>query len=174
MHLLSILLMLNHIEISISEQRLKAYSSASDICLSKAAINVAIASAKNGIGQQFGSECTPLGEHRIRAKIGKSMPTNTVFIGRRPTGEIYSPELDKQYPKRDWILTRILWLCGNELGYNRGGSVDTQRRFIYIHGAPDSHAMGTPSSHGCIKMRNSDIITLFEHIALGATVRIRA
>lgn len=173
MHLLNILLMLNYIEISISEQRLKAYSSAGEASLSEAPFDVAIASAKNGIGQQFGSECTPLGEHRIRAKIGKGMPTNSVFIGRRPTGEIYSPELDEQYPKRDWILTRILWLCGNESGHNRGGLVDTQRRFIYIHGAPDSHAMGIPSSHGCIKMRNSDIIALFDQVAFGATVIIR-
>ena len=165
--------MLKHIDISVSEQRLRAYSCAEDTRALKAPFEVSIASAKNGVGQQFGSECTPLGEHRIRAKIGAGVAENTVFIGRRPTGEIYSPELNKQYPNRDWILTRILWLCGNETGFNRGGSVDTQRRFVYIHGAPDSHAMGVPSSHGCIKMRNSDIITLFDQVALGATVTIR-
>jgi len=165
--------MLNYIEITISEQRLRAYQSIADVAGSKAIIDVAISSAKNGIGQQFGSECTPLGEHRIRAKIGEGEALNTVFIGRRPTGEVYSLSLDNKGPKRDWILTRIMWLCGNETGFNRGGSVDTQRRFIYIHGAPDSHAMGVPSSHGCIKMRNSDIIMLFDQVALGATVVIR-
>ena len=165
--------MLKYIDISVSEQRLRAYSCEEDMRALKAPFDVLIASAKNGVGQQFGSECTPLGEHRIRAKIGAGMAENTVFIGRRPTGEIYSPELDEQHPNRDWILTRILWLCGNEVGVNRGGKVDTQRRFVYIHGAPDSHAMGIPSSHGCIKMRNSDIITLFDQITLGATVTIR-
>jgi len=163
--------MLNFIDISITDQRLRGYQNRNDA--SKPLIDVSIASAKNGIGQEFGSECTPLGEHRIRAKIGSEAPVNTVFIGRRPTGEIYSPELNAQAPNRDWILTRILWLCGNEVGLNRGGSVDTQRRYIYIHGAPDSHEMGIPSSHGCIKMRNNDIITLFDKVAVGATVIIR-
>jgi len=136
-------------------------------------MDVAVATAKNGTGQQFGSECTPLGEHRIRAKIGHDRALNTVFVGRRPTGEIYSPELDKQNPNRDWILTRILWLCGNQPGFNRGGLVDTQRRYIYIHGCPDSHAMGIPSSHGCIKVRNNDMIALFNQVEVGATVTIQ-
>lgn len=132
-----------------------------------------VATATNGVGQNYGSECTPLGEHRIRAKIGGDEPTNTVFVGRRPSGEIYSEDLAKQYPQRDWILTRILWLCGNERGINRSGSVDTMRRFIYIHGAPNSHRMGVPSSHGCIKMHNSDITNLFNWVDIGTTVTIR-
>ncbi len=131
-----------------------------------------IATAKNGIGQKTGSECTPTGEHRIRAKIGAGMALNTVFVGRRPTGEIYSPKLADSFPDRDWILTRILWLCGNEVGHNRGGAVDTQRRYIYIHGAPASHPMGVPSSHGCIKMRNKDIIALFDQVQSGTQVFI--
>lgn len=131
-----------------------------------------VATAKNGTGQLFGSECTPLGEHRIRAKIGATMAENTVFVARRPTGEVYQQSLALAHPQRDWILTRILWLCGNESGFNRGGNVDTQRRFIYIHGAPDSHPMGIPSSHGCIKMRNSDIIALFDLVQLGTPVTI--
>jgi len=98
---------------------------------------------------------------------------NTVFIGRRPSGEIYSEELGRANPNRDWILSRILWLCGNDIAYNRGGLVDTQRRYIYIHGAPDSHAMGVPSSHGCIKMRNSDMIELFDKVAVGTLVNIQ-
>ena len=132
-----------------------------------------VATAKNGVGQIQGSECTPLGSHRIRAKIGTACEVNTVFVGRRPTGEIYSAELDAQYPNRDWILTRILWLCGNELGLNRGGEVDTMRRYVYIHGAPDSHPMGVPSSHGCIKMRNTDILSLYDLVDIGTAVTIQ-
>ena len=132
-----------------------------------------VATAKNGVGQLQGSECTPLGSHRIRAKIGTACEVNTVFVGRRPTGEIYSAELDAQYPNRDWILTRILWLCGNELGLNRGGEVDTMRRYVYIHGAPDSHPMGVPSSHGCIKMRNTDILSLYDLVDIGTAVTIQ-
>ncbi len=131
-----------------------------------------IATAKNGIGQQMGSECTPLGSHRIRAKIGANQAVNTVFIGRRPSGEIYSEQLANKHPDRDWILTRILWLCGNESGFNRGGQVDTMRRYIYIHGAPDSHTMGHASSHGCIKMRNDDVMELFDMVDTGTVVTI--
>lgn len=131
-----------------------------------------VATAKNGVGQQADSECTPLGEHRIRAKIGDGQITNTVFVGRRPTGEIYSDELALEDPERDWILTRILWLCGNQPGYNRFGEVDTMRRYIYIHGAPDSHSMQVPDSHGCIKMRNADIIELFDRVSVGTPVNI--
>lgn len=132
-----------------------------------------VATAKNGTGQQNGSECTPLGQHRIRAKIGAGLPANTVFVGRRPTGELYSDSLGQRYPKRDWILSRILWLCGTEPGLNRFGDVDTMRRYIYIHGAPDAHPMQIPSSHGCVKMRNSDVIDLFERVAVGTPVHIK-
>jgi lipoprotein-anchoring transpeptidase ErfK/SrfK len=131
-----------------------------------------ISSAKNGTGQENGSFCTPLGEHIIRAKIGAGQAINTVFIKRRPTGEIYSPELGKQYPKRDWILTRILWLSGCERGFNRLGSVDTMRRYIYIHGSPDSVEMGKPGSIGCIRMRNSDLLELFDLVNAGTQVTI--
>lgn len=156
------------ISISVKDQRLQGFDQQAN-CV----FDAFVATAKNGIGQVMASECTPLGEHRIRAKIGSGEPSNTVFVGRRPTGELYCEELNKQYPKRDWILTRILWLCGNEVGHNRGGNVDTQRRYIYIHGAPDSHEMGLPSSHGCIKMRNSDIIRLFEQVRIGTRVIIK-
>ncbi len=132
-----------------------------------------VATATNGVGQANGSECTPLGSHRIRAKIGTGAEENTVFIGRRASGEVYSEELAVSFPSRDWILSRILWLCGNETGFNRGGYVDTQRRYVYIHGAPDSHPMGKPSSHGCIKMRNSDIISLFDKVTIGTIVEIK-
>lgn len=159
--------MLNSIQVSVAEQRLTAVDKNGKLLL-----DCSIATAKNGTGQLSGSECTPLGEHRIRAKIGAQQPVNTVFVGRRPTGENYSSELAAEYPDRDWILTRILWLCGNQRDFNRGGGVDTQRRFIYIHGAPDNHTMGVPSSHGCVKMRNSDIIALFDLAHVGLTVSI--
>ncbi|MBL0011897.1 MAG: L,D-transpeptidase [Nitrosomonas sp.] len=131
-----------------------------------------ISSARNGTGQENGSFCTPLGKHIIRARIGAGQPINTVFIKRRPTGEIYTPELGQQNPKRDWILTRILWLSGCEPGFNRLGSVDTMRRYIYIHGTPDSVEMGKPGSIGCIRMRNSDLLELFDRVSAGTQVDI--
>lgn len=133
-----------------------------------------ISSAKNGTGQKNGSFCTPLGKHIIRAKIGIGQPVNTVFIKRRPTGEIYSPELAAQFPQRDWILTRILWLSGCEPGFNRFGSVDTMRRYIYIHGTPDSVEMGKPGSIGCIRMRNNDLMDLFDQVSAGTPVELIA
>ncbi|MDH5786610.1 MAG: L,D-transpeptidase [Chromatiales bacterium] len=135
-------------------------------------LDVAVSTAKNGPGEVSGSECTPRGRHYIRAKIGEGCAANTVFVGRRPTGELFSDALRAEHPKRDWILTRILWLCGLEQGHNRGGNLDTMRRYIYIHGCPDSDAMGVPSSHGCVKMRNSDMIELFNMVTVGTQVLI--
>ena len=155
-----------NIFINITEQKLRLINN------NKTIKEFFIASAKNGIGQLFGSECTPLGHHIIRAKIGDNCPINTVFVARRPTGEIYSPELRKSFPNRDWILTRILWLSGLEPGFNRLGKVDTMRRYIYIHGCPDEDEMGVPSSHGCIKMRNTDVIELFDLVDTGVKVLI--
>ena len=132
-----------------------------------------IATARNGVGERLGSEQTPRGEHYIRAKIGAGQPVNAVFISRRPTGETYSPGLRTAFPERDWILTRILWLCGLERGKNRLGEVDTMRRYIYIHGCPDDDPMGNPSSRGCVKMRNNDIIRLFDRVPAGTRVTIR-
>jgi len=131
-----------------------------------------VSTAANGAGETFGSNCTPRGRHIIRAKIGAGQPENTVFVGRRPTGEIYTPELGAQFPGRDWILTRILWLSGCELGFNRLGKSDTMRRYIYIHGTPDSVELGKPDSHGCIRMRNADLIELFDLAPAGTTVEI--
>jgi hypothetical protein len=129
-----------------------------------------VSTAANGCGQHHGSGCTPLGRHRIRIKIGAGCPENAVFVGRRHTGEVYTPELAARYPRRDWILSRLLWLTGLESGRNRGGEVDTLRRFIYIHGCPDSEPMGIPASHGCIRMRNADLIELFDRVEIGTPV----
>ncbi len=133
----------------------------------------AVSTARNGPGEASGSNCTPRGRHIVRAKIGTGQPANTVFVGRRPTGEIYTPELRERFPGRDWILTRILWLSGCEPGFNRLGEVDTMRRYIYIHGSPDDVAMGAPGSIGCIRMRNADMLELFELVAPGTPVEIR-
>ena len=132
-----------------------------------------ISSAKNGVGELNGSFCTPRGRHIIRAKIGAGQPLNAVFIERRPTGEIFTPELGRSSPGRDRILTRILWLSGCEPGNNRLGKVDTMRRAIYIHGSPDRAEMGRPGSHGCIRMRNHDIVELFDLVPVRTVVEIR-
>jgi lipoprotein-anchoring transpeptidase ErfK/SrfK len=121
-----------------------------------------VSTSRNGAGEVQGSFCTPRGEHLVRAKIGAGRDVNTVFVRRRPTGEIWTPELGARFPGRDWILTRILWLSGCERGVNRLGNVDTMRRFIYIHGSPEPVAMGKPDSIGCIRMRNADIVELFD------------
>ena len=131
-----------------------------------------VSTANNGVGELDGSYCTPRGRHIIRAKIGAGQPVNTVFAERRPTGEIYSAELAQRCPGRDWILTRVLWLSGCEPGYNRLGKVDTMRRAIYIHGSPDSAEMGRPGSHGCIRMRNADVVELFDLVPVRTAVEI--
>lgn len=132
-----------------------------------------VSTARNGSGEQRGSFRTPRGRHVIRARIGAGAPANTVFVRRRPTGECWSPELAASHPGRDWILTRILWLSGCEPGFNRLGEVDTMRRFIYLHGSPDTAEMGVPGSIGCVRMRNRDIIELFDLVSAGTPVDIR-
>ncbi|UZE94746.1 L,D-transpeptidase [Alkalimarinus alittae] len=131
-----------------------------------------VSTALNGAGEMSSSGCTPRGHHIVRAKIGQQKPINSVFVARRPTGEIYSGTLAKQYPNRDWILSRILWLSGTQPGVNRLGAVDTMRRYIYIHGTPDTEPMGVPLSHGCIRMKNLDIVDLFDRVSVGARVII--
>ncbi|MBR9814382.1 L,D-transpeptidase [bacterium] len=154
------------IVVSAAEQTLTLHANGAERCYS-------ISTAANGLGEQSGSECTPRGQHIVRAKIGAGAPLGAVFVGRRPTGEVWSPELAAQHPERDWILTRILWLSGCEHGRNRLGAVDSMRRYIYIHGTPDTEPMGVPASHGCIRMRNTDIVQLFERVPVGCPVDIR-
>ena len=156
-----------HIDISLKEQRLTLFDASH-----KALLSCAISSAANGPGCQKNSGCTPLGRHTVRAKIGAGAPLNSVFVGRRATGELCTPALMAAFPERDWILTRILWLSGTELGVNRLGNVDTMQRYIYIHGSPNSCKMGEIGSHGCIRMRNADVIALFDSVEVGTTVLI--
>ena len=135
-------------------------------------VRLPVSTALNGVGEQSGSNCTPRGLHQVRAKIGDGLPEGAVLRGRRWTGEVWSEVLDAQFPGRDWILTRILWLSGCEPGRNRLGCVDTMRRYVYIHGSPDSAEMGTPGSHGCVRMRNADIIELFDRVPCYTEVEI--
>lgn len=154
------------IDIDIGRQRLFCYRG--DTLL----MNCPVSTAANGAGEIKNSECTPRGRHVIAEKIGAGCPPYTVFVGRRPTGELCSAELRAGEPERDWILTRILWLCGVEAGKNQGGEVDTQERYIYIHGAPDDVPMGRPGSRGCIRMRNQDVLRLFDLVETGTPVYI--
>lgn len=158
--------------INIAEQVLTVYRQQKEVG------RYLISTAKNGIGSQQDSGCTPLGKHIIAKKIGGNASINAVFIGRIPTGEVYSTALGVQYPERDWILSRILWLSGLEEGINKGrnsqGSCDTYARYIYIHGTPDSEPMGVPYSHGCVRMRNQDIVELFAQVEEGTAVTIIA
>lgn len=154
------------IEIDLARQRLALYRPGGPVR------EWPVSTARNGAGERLGSEQTPRGRHVIRARIGAGLPPGAVLVGRRPTGEIWTPELGRTHPGRDWILTRILWLSGLERGRNRLGDVDTMRRYIYIHGTPDDQPLGVPASHGCIRMRNADVLELFELAPAGIEVLI--
>ena len=155
-----------YIEINIHEQTLKLFDG------DKLTGQYPVSTARNGPGELMDSECTPRGAHIISEKIGSGLAPNTVFISRTPTGELYTPEMYKKFPHRDWMLTRILWLSGTEPGCNQGGNVDSHDRYIYIHGSPDEVEMGKPGSRGCIRMRNKDVIELFEQVEEGTPVHI--
>ncbi len=154
------------IRISISTQRLWLLEDR------RVLLELPVSTGLAGTGQCEGSGQTPLGRHRVRALIGAGLPVNSVFCARRPTGEIWTPELDAAYPGRDWILSRIIWLCGCEPGFNRLGNVDTQRRYIYLHGTPPTEPLGTPRSHGCIRLDAEAIVPLFDAIRPGIPVDI--
>jgi L,D-transpeptidase YbiS len=155
------------LRVSVARQLLSVIDEAGEV-LRQYPVSTALA----GVGEVSGSYRTPRGQHVIRAKIGAGQPENTVFVRRRPTGEIWTPALGDEFPDRDWILTRILWLSGREPGCNRLGCVDTMRRYIYIHGSPDSAEIGQPGSHGCIRMRNADIVELFDLVPRYTEVEI--
>ena len=154
------------IDIDLSRQRLRLYEGRALLR------EYAVSTAAKGAGEKNGSFQTPRGRHKIRAMIGRGAAPGTVFVARRATGEVWSQELGAQYRDRDWILTRILWLSGLEHGRNRLREVDTMRRYIYLHGAPDTTTLGAPGSHGCIRMSNDDIIELFEMVKAGTEVMI--
>jgi len=157
-----------HIQISISDQSLTLLDE------KKLIKQYSISTAKNGPGEEMDSECTPRGVHIVTEKIGEGSKLNSIFVGRIQAGKIYEPALRELHPERDWILTRIFWLSGTEEEKNKGGNVDSHDRFIYIHGSPDDVEMGQPGSHGCVRMRNEDIIELFEIVEVGIKVVITA
>jgi lipoprotein-anchoring transpeptidase ErfK/SrfK len=157
---------LDLLHISIDDQTLFGFAEG------RLVLRLPVSTAANGAGERNGSNCTPRGLHQVRAKIGESLPCGAVMRGRRWTGEVWSAELHEQFPGRDWILTRILWLSGCEPGFNRLGPVDTFRRYIYLHGTPDSVVLGVPGSHGCIRLRNSDLLALYPRVPLHCPVRI--
>lgn len=158
--------MLDKLIISVADQTLYGFNNY------QPQIILPVSTALNGVGEQQNSNCTPRGKHQIRAKIGANLPLNAVLRGRRWTGEIWSPTLNAQYPERDWILSRILWLSGCEVGFNRLGSVDSFQRYIYLHGTPDTEPMGIPKSHGCIRLHNTDIIKIFDITPIHCDVEI--
>ena len=152
--------------VSLENQRLELFDS------DKVLKAYRVSTSKNGAGESADSFKTPRGRHVIRAKIGDGLPEGAVFRARRSTGEVYSDELAREDPDRDWVLTRILWLSGTEVGRNRLGSVDTMRRYIYIHGTPYSDRLGEAASLGCIRMSNSDVLELYKLVPLGTVVEI--
>ena len=157
------------IEIDVPAQALTLFDDAG-----KVVRRFSVSTATNGVGEENGTNCTPRGRHIVRARIGAGLPMRTVFRGRRPTGEVWSPGLHEQFPGRDWMLTRLLWLSGCEPGKNRLGSVDTMRRYVYIHGTADLEPMGVPGSHGCVRMRNEDVAEFFDLVPPYTPVEIRA
>lgn len=131
-----------------------------------------ISSSKYGIGNQSGSGKTPLGVHRIAEKIGAGAKPNTIFTGRKDTGKTATILREPVDTEEDHVTTRILWLEGMEPGVNKGKGIDSKLRYIYIHGTPEEGLIGTPASHGCIRMYNADVLELFGLIQAGAFVFI--
>lgn len=157
---------LDFLHISIADQCLYGFADGQLV------LRLPVSTALTGAGERSGSNCTPRGRHQVRAKIGDGLPLGAVLRGRRWTGEVWSEELSRQFPERDWILTRILWLSGCEPGINRLGAVDTFRRYIYLHGTPDTEPLGVPLSHGCVRLRNADLLQLFPRVPLHCAVLI--
>jgi len=130
-----------------------------------------VSTAKNGLGNKEGSYQTPYGFHNIDEKIGDGQPLNMMFKGRQALGEIAIINHPK-YTEQDSITTRILWLSGLQEGINLSGDVDTKQRYIYIHGSADEAHIGQAVSHGCIRMKNTDILELFDRLDDKAIVYI--
>lgn len=154
------------INISVSNQKLSLFQEGELVSSYK------VSTALKGVGQEKNTNKTPLGNHIIRAMIGRNLPIYAVIKARRFTNEIWKKELDDPSITVDWILSRVIWLSGKDLGRNRLGNVDTMQRYIYIHGTNEEHLLGTPSSHGCIRMSNEDVIELFDLVSVGDIVEI--
>ena len=158
---------MNSIKINVTEQLLSLFDDDG-----KLLHQYPVSTSKYGTGSRNGSEKTPLGLHRIKNKLGGSMPVNEVFIGRVPHGSLEECQQRGVELPDDVIMSRIMWLEGMEPGRNQGGYVDTYQRYIYIHGTNHEDSIGTPSSIGCIRMRNQDVVDLFRQVEIGSEVLI--
>ena len=131
-----------------------------------------ISSSAYGTGNKAGSNKTPLGLHKVKQKYGEKTPINGRMVGRVFYGEIATIYKDSTKSKTDDVTTRILWLEGLEHGRNKGEGIDSFKRYIYIHGTSEEGRLGTPASHGCIRMKNKEVIDLYNKVAIGTLVLI--
>lgn len=131
-----------------------------------------ISTAKKGLGQEIHSEKTPEGLHQIKQKIGSNLPKDAILREREYSGEIATIYTDETDVEDDFVTSRIMWLEGLESGINRGGNVDSYNRYIYIHGTPEEGLIGKPASHGCVRMKNSEVIELFDLVQVNTPVLI--
>jgi lipoprotein-anchoring transpeptidase ErfK/SrfK len=157
---------IERLHLDVARQELSGFAGSREL------LRYPVSTAKLGLGCGEGSFQTPHGAHRVRLKIGAACPPGAIFRGRRWTGEVLDESLRRRFPNMDWVLTRILWLQGLERGVNRGGGVDTLRRFVYIHGTHEEDLVGRPVSYGCVRMRNTDIAVLFDRVTAGCPMRI--
>ena len=159
---------ISHIIVKISQQKLYCYSSEE-----KVLFEYPVSTSSYGIGNKNGSFKTPVGEHSIAQKIGDGCAVNEVFIGRVPQGVLEELQAKEHALPEDIITSRILWLQGMEPGKNNGEDIDSYHRYIYIHGTSEEEKIGTPASHGCVRMRNQDVIDLFNQVDEGCRVLIQ-
>jgi lipoprotein-anchoring transpeptidase ErfK/SrfK len=157
-----------HIEVDISEQRLYLIENS----LIKA--SYPISTSKYGEGSIENSFKTPLGKHSIKEMIGEEAEINTIFTSRINTKRSATIINQFEDTDNDYVTSRIMWLDGEEDGFNKGGNVDSFRRYIYIHGTHEEGLIGIKASHGCIRMFNYDVIELFNLVNIGTKVVIRA
>jgi len=131
-----------------------------------------ISSSSYGIGSTLGSNKTPIGLHSIREKFGEKTPINGKMTGRVFYGEIATIYTDETKSKTDDVTSRVLWLEGLEKGKNKGKGIDSFKRYIYIHGTSEEGRLGKPASHGCIRMKNKEVIDLYKLVEVGTLVLI--
>ena len=131
-----------------------------------------ISSSSYGVGNKAGSNKTPIGLHKVKQKFGEETPINGKMIGRVFYGDIATIYTDNTKSKTDDVCSRILWLVGLEEGLNKGEGIDSYNRYIYIHGTSEEGRLGKPASHGCIRMKNKEVIELYEKVKIGTLVLI--
>ena len=131
-----------------------------------------ISSSSYGVGNKAGSNKTPIGLHKVKQKFGEETPINGKMIGRVFYGDIATIYTDNTKSKTDDVCSRILWLVGLEEGLNKGEGIDSYNRYIYIHGTSEEGRLGKPVSHGCIRMKNKEVIELYEKVKIGTLVLI--